>query len=34
VFGYSVTADPSLYHDCIKNKIHFAVCPTLSVLNG
>lgn len=34
VFGYSVTSDPNLYQDCIKNKIHFAVCPSLSILNS
>ena len=34
VYGYSMVGDPSLYQDCIKNKIHFAISPTLSILNG
>ena len=34
VFGYSVTQDASLYHDCIINKIHICTTPTLSCLNG
>ena len=34
VYGYSVVADPELYHDCITNKIHFAVTPSLSIING
>ena len=33
VFGYSVTQDPSLYHDCKTNKIHFLTTPSLSILN-
>ena len=34
VHGYTMVTDPSLYHDCIKNKIHFAIQPSMSVLNG
>jgi len=34
VFGYSVTQDGSLYHDCITNKIHLCTTPTLSCING
>ena len=34
VFGYSVSQDESLYHDCITNKIHFEVTPSLSILNS
>jgi adenosine deaminase len=33
VFGYSVAQDPSLYHDCKTNKIHFLFTPSLSILN-
>ena len=32
-FGYRVVDDPALYQDCIRNKIHFAVCPTVSLAN-
>lgn len=34
VYGYSVVQDPSLFHDCITNKIHFEVTPSLSILNS
>merc|ERR1712203_1337546 len=34
VQGFNVLEDASLYSDCIKNKIHFAACPSVSLLNG
>ena len=34
MFGYSVTTDPSLYQDCLTNKIHFTLSPTASILNS
>ena len=34
VGGYSVTQDPSLYHDCRTNKIHFLTTPSISILNS
>ena len=32
-FGYRVLDDPALYQDCVRNKIHFAVTPTVSLAN-
>ena len=32
--GYAVLRDSALYARCLRDKVHFEVCPTSSILTG